>query len=247
MRLVCRQGRIAAQLRAITAQNEIRDTRHIRELRHQFGLDRPFVSGTSDFDAYFAVPHQTFATNAGTNNWQSDVAFALPLKGYLDFDLGASHRVRQLAIWTLTAREVDVSFSEDPAGLATAPVAGSFLLVNHASFPFSYAVDMVTLGTPQQGRYMRLAINSAYLIQPGFNFTYAILGEVVASVAPAAVPTLAITQGAGGDMTVTFTGTLQSAPSADGVFLDVPGSPQSPHVLPGGSLEGHQYFRSQNP
>jgi len=57
---------------------------------NQSGIETPFVSGSTLFDTYFANPGQTFATSGdgGTNNWQSEVSFTLPLKGYVDFDLG---------------------------------------------------------------------------------------------------------------------------------------------------------------
>jgi hypothetical protein len=218
----------------------------LANLINQSGVEKPFISGTTDFDTYFAVPHQTFAMNGPANNWQSDVAFTLPLHGYVDFDLGASHRVSQLALWNVTAKDITVSFSEDLAGLATAPVAGSFALVSHASFSFSYAVDLLPFSAPQQGRYLRLAINSAHLIAPGLDFTYAILGEVVASMAPAATPAMAIAREPNGDVTVTFTGTLQAAPTADGVFENVPGNPQGTYTVPKAGLSAQQCYRSRS-
>src|SRR5580765_2861388 len=49
----------------------------------QSGVQTPFVSGSTDFDTYFAAPAKTWATNFGTNNWQSNFSFNLPLTGYV--------------------------------------------------------------------------------------------------------------------------------------------------------------------
>ena len=49
-----------------------------------------------------------------------------------------------------------------------------------------------------------------------------------------------------GDVRVTFTGTLQAAPTADGTFIDVAGNPQGTYTLLKGSLSSQQYFRSRS-
>jgi hypothetical protein len=210
----------------------------------QSGVEKPFVSGTTSFDTYFAVPSQTFATNGPDHNWTSDTVFTMPVTGYVDFDLGASKRVGTLGIWNITLKDVAVSFAEDVAGLTSAPSAGSFVLTNHASFSFSYPVDLLVFGTPQQGRYMRLAVSSAYLLFPGFTFTYAVVGEVVASVAPPAPPAIAIAVQPTGDVLVTFTGTLRTALTLEGRFADVPGNPQGTYTVPKASLASQQFFRA---
>ena len=192
------------------------------------------------------MPGQAFATNAPAGNWQSDTVFTLPLTGHLDFDLGASQRVAKLAIWNITMKDVTVHFAEEAAGLASAPSAGSFVLPNHSSFTFSYPVDLLALSAPQQGRYIRLAISSAYLIAPGFDFTYAIVGEVVASVAPRAEPAIAIAVQPNGDVTVTFTGTLEMASTLEGPFLEAPGNPQGVYTIPKASLTLQQFFRASS-
>jgi len=46
-------------------------------------------------------------------------------------------------------------------------IAGSFTLVSHLSFPFSYAPDVLSFATPHQGRYVRLAIDSAHIQSTG--------------------------------------------------------------------------------
>lgn len=219
------------------------DETPLRHLIDQSGVERPFVSGTTPFDSYFAVPHQTLSANSPAANWQSEVFFTLPVQGYIDFDLGESRTVTKVALWTVTPERVTLRFSEDPAALATAPSAGTFTLFNHSSFVASYGVDILTLSTAQRGRYLRLGIESVYLFVPGLTFTYAILGEVVVSAAPSGVPSLSIARQSDGDVELTFTGTLQSASSLDGPFTDVPGNPVGSHVLPAGGLSAQQFFR----
>jgi hypothetical protein len=48
-----------------------------------------------------------------------------------------------------------------------------------------------------------------------------------------------------GDVTVVFTGTLQSASAPTGPFVDVPGHPQGTFTIPKVSLGAQQYFRAQ--
>ncbi len=219
------------------------DATPLRHLIDQSGVQKPFVSGTTAFDSYFAVPHQTLSANTPDANWQSEVFFSLPVRGYIDLDLGESRTVSKVAIWTVTAERMTLRFSDDPTALATAPSAGTFTLINHSSFVSSYGVDILTLASPQRGRYLRLGIESAYLFVPGLTFTYAILGEVVVSAAPSSVPTLSIARQPDGDVELTFTGTLQSASSLEGPFTDVPGNPVGRHVLPAAGLAAQQFFK----
>jgi hypothetical protein len=127
-------------------------------------------------------------------------------------------------------------------------VGGEFTLINRQSFVFSYAVDVLPFAAPLDGRYLRLQIRSVHPPQ-GFNFGYAIIGEVAVSATPvpAATPTLGITRTGNGDVQLQFTGTLQSASTPGAVFEDVPGNPQQSLTLPAGSLSGQQYFRSRIP
>jgi len=214
----------------------------------QSGVQTPFVSGSTDFDTYFADPPKTWSTNGGTNNWQSEVSFNLPLIGYVDFDLGASYKINKIAIWNIAVKDVTVEVFEDLNG--PRQVAGSFKLTNHWNFPFSYPVDILSFGADYTGRYVRLAITSAYPFSIGDTFAYAIIGEVVVSAAVDAVtpptPTLDIILNPTGDVTVTFTGTLQAAPTAGGTFADVTGNPQGTYTLPKGSLPAQQYFRARS-
>lgn len=48
-----------------------------------------------------------------------------------------------------------------------------------------------------------------------------------------------------GNVTVTFTGTLQSAGAVHGTFEDLPGNPQGTYTIPKGSLTTQRYFRAK--
>lgn len=216
----------------------------LENMINQSGVEVPFVSGTTIFDAYFTQPHRVFAMNGATNNWQSEVTFNLPLHGYVDFDLGSSRLVQKLAIWNVTGKDLVVRVGEDPSTLGTAPIAGQFVLINHSSYPFSYAVDVLPFSAGVQGRYVRLDFSSAHLLVQGLNFTYAILGEVVASVAPVASPTLSIATTPDGGAVVTFSGKLQSTDRMGGNFSDVPGNPSGIFAVPQPLLQKSQFFRA---
>ncbi len=213
----------------------------------QSGLDVPFVSGTTEFDTYFASAPPKFAQagSNGTNSWQSDFTFTLPLTGYVDFDLGASYRLDKLAIWNRSVRDVTVRVSADTNTLATGQIVGNFTLTNHLNFPFSYVVDLLAFESNHVGRYLRFDITSAYEFTPGDGFAYAIIGEVVLSAVPDTIsPTVAISLDLNGDAWVTFTGTLQSATNANGIFANVPGNPVGTYVIPKANLSTQQFFRA---
>jgi len=59
------------------------------------------------------------------------------------------------------------------------------------------------------------------------------------------VPLVRITIGPNGDITVTFTGKLQSASQVNGPFTDVPGNPQGTYTIPKASLSVQQHFRAR--
>jgi len=59
-------------------------------------------------------------------------------------------------------------------------------------------------------------------------------------------PTLALHAEPNGDVTLTFTGTLQSANSVYGPFEDVPGNPAGTYTVPRTSLAAQQYFRTRD-
>ena len=212
------------------------------------GLDKPFVSGTTEFDSYFADPSTTYGNANYTNNWQSDyVDVPPPLMGHVDFDLGATYSLNALAIWNISLSNVTVRISDTTNGLAAGQVAGNFILVNHLQYSYSYDVDILRFATNFQGRYVRLSINSTYTYAPPYNtFAYAIIGEVVASALPVTTSTtVGIARDPNGDLRVTFTGTLQSATNVAGTFNDVPGNPQDSYVIPATSQLQQQYFRAK--
>ncbi|MEO8427557.1 MAG: hypothetical protein ABI651_10650 [Verrucomicrobiota bacterium] len=212
---------------------------------NQSGISAPFVSGVTDFDTYFANPNKTFANLNGTNNWQSKFSFELPLKGYVDLDLGASYKINKIAIWNVSVKDVTVKIFDDLNG--PGQIAGSFILTDHWHFFSSYPVDVVSFGAVYRGRYVRLEIESAYTVNFNDPFAYANIGEVVVSadVTASTSPTLDIIRNPNGDITVTFTGTLQTTGTVDGTFVDVAGNPQGIYMLPKASLSAQQYFRAQ--
>jgi len=210
------------------------------------GVDVPFVSGSTDFDTYFANPAKTFAQNGGGNNWQSEISYDLPFTGYVDFDLGTSYRLEKIAIWNVSVKDLTVTVFEDLN--QPGEFAGNYTLVSHWNYPFSYAVDLLSFATNHHGRYVRLGINSVHPIVANLNFGYANIGEVVLSARPAdaASPSLAIALNASGEVTITFTGKLHSASVPEGPFTEVPENPQAVHTIPKGGLAARQYFRSQS-
>ena len=223
------------------------DSTALTNMINRSGLQTPFVNGVTVFDTYFAIPNTMFADANFVNNWQSVVDDTLPLQGYVDFDLGVVYQINKIGIWNRSLKAVTVKIFNDLNG--PEQIAGSFTLVSHLSFPFSYAPDVLSFATPHQGRYVRLDIADAHIQGTGDRFTYAIIGEVVASVAPIGpigLPTVNVILEPNGDVTVTFTGTLQAAPTADGTFNDVPGNPQGTYTLLKGSLFSQQYFRSRS-
>jgi len=220
----------------------------LERMINQSGVTTPFVSGVTLFDTYFANPNQVFATNGdqGVNNWQSAVDFSLPLEGTLDFDLGARYRIHKVALWNQSLQDITLKVLDDLDGAEQS--GGEFTLVNRQSFILSYAVEVLSFATPLDGRYLRLQIRSVYPPQ-GFNFGYAIIGEVAVSAAPvpATAPTLSIARAANGDVQIQFTGTLQSASAPGGTFEAVVGNPQGTHLIPAGSLSGARFFRASAP
>ncbi len=216
-------------------------------LINQSGIETPFVSGVTDFNTYFAVPHQVFGNSGdgGVNNWQSDTAFQPGYQGFLDFDLGASYQLNKLAIWNRSLSNITVKVLADLSG--PEQVAGSFSFFDRQSFPFSYAVDVLDFNAALTGRYVRLEINGIYFFQ-GFTFGNASAGEVVVSARPSSgspPPALSIAPLSNGDVQVTFSGTLQTSPSISGTFTNVPGNPGSPLTLPRAGLLPRQYFRAR--
>ena len=157
------------------------------------GLDKPFTSGVTDWDAYFDTGDPPFAQAAGGNNWQSAVDFSLPVSGVVDFDLGAVHPIDRIAIWNISVKDVTIHVSETSFNALTE--VRSYSLPNHLNFPFSYPHDRLNFGAVHNARYVRLEIDSVHLFDPNDTFGYAIVGELVAGSVvpePAAVALVAV-------------------------------------------------------
>jgi len=146
----------------------------------QSGLDKPFITGVTDFDAYFNSGVQPFAQALFTNNWQSNFTFSLPLTGFVDFDLGDTYTIDKLGIWNITLATGDVLVSETLGGPFVD--AGDFTLPTKVNFPFSYQPEIITLDAPIEARYVRLGITSAHKFAASDTFAYAIVGELVVDV-----------------------------------------------------------------
>jgi hypothetical protein len=148
----------------------------LENMINQSSLDKPFTSGVTDFDAYFDTGDPPFG-QGGPGNWQSDFSFNLPLMGFVDFDLGAVHTIERMAIWNRSLENIEILVSETLGGPMES--AGSFTLVNHLHFPFSYVPEILELDDAFQARYLRIDISSTYKFDPSDTFAYAIVGEVV--------------------------------------------------------------------
>jgi hypothetical protein len=148
----------------------------LENMINQSSIDKPFVSGVTDFDEYFTTGAQPFG-QGGPGNWQSDFTFNLPLTGFVDFDLGAVQTIERMAIWNRSLENVQILVSETLGG--PMEVAGSYRLTNHLNFPFSYLPQILTLDDTFEARYLRIEIDSAYKFDVTDTFAYAIVGEVV--------------------------------------------------------------------
>jgi hypothetical protein len=145
------------------------------------GIDKPFTSGVTDFEAYFTTGAPAFA-QAGPGEWWSGLDFSLPVEGHLDFDLGTVYTIDRLAIWNRTLRDIDVLVSETLGG--PMQLAGSFTLDNQANFFFSYLAETVDFNAAYEARYVRIEVDSAYPFDTFDTFAYAIVGEVAVEVEP---------------------------------------------------------------
>ncbi len=176
---------------------------------NQSGLDKPFESGVTDFDAYFETPPEPFAQANYRNNWQSEVVFDLPVTGYVDFDLGQTYAIDRLAIWSISLENITVLLSETEGG----PMqdAGDYTLENKLFNPFSYRGQVLDLGATYEARYLRLGIESTYKFSPSDTFAYAIVGEVAVGTAGEGGPTLAADFDEDGDVDAFDLGIWQTA------------------------------------
>lgn len=147
---------------------------------NQSGLDKPFTSGVTDFDEYFTTGAPPFGQGRFDFGWQSDFTFTLPLRGFVDFDLGAVYTIARIAVWNRSLENGNFLASETFGGPFTS--AGSFHLQNKLHFPFSYQPEIVALDEPTRARYLRFDITSAYKFDATDTFAYAIVGEVAVDV-----------------------------------------------------------------
>jgi hypothetical protein len=158
----------------------------LENMINQSGLDKPFTSGVTDFDAYFNTGEPAFAQAAAGNNWQSETFFTLPVMGTVDFDFGAVYSIDRLAVWNISMRDIKIHISD--SSIASLQEVASLSLPNHLNFPFSYRHDLLDLGAPHDVRFLRIEIDSVHLFSPTDTFGFAIVGEIVASAAATAQP-----------------------------------------------------------
>ena len=212
----------------------------------QSGIKSNFVSGVTDFNAYFAEPNAVLSANADGTKWESMFLPDTNFAGNVDFDLGASYTINKLAIWNVSLKSLTVMIFDDLNG--PGQNAGHFTLSDQTGY-VSLPPDVLDFGAQYQGRYVRLAIESEHPYKFGNDsYPYAVIGEVVASVVPitATTPTISIKPEANGDVTINFTGVLQSAGDANGTFEDVPGNPVGTYTIPKTDLSTRQFFRARS-
>ena len=210
----------------------------------QSGLDTPFVSGTTPFDTYFASINSNFSKNADKTKWQSDYSFELPFTGTVDFDLGANYSLTKAAIWNVSVKQMAVQVASSTNG--PWQEAGQFNLTDQQPF-FSLRFTVLDFGSTLVGRYVRLNIISEYPVTTFDTFGYVTIGEFALRAAPVGGPPLAIRLESNGDVTLTFTGTLQSSANADGAYENVAGNPSGTYTIPASSLSSRQFFRTSQP
>ena len=158
----------------------------------QSGLSVPFASGQTGFDVHFSQTNALRTSGLAGNAWQSATAFTLPLQGFIDFDLGATQIIDRLVMWSGTLEDIRVQISDSPSGPWTE--LGQYTLTSHLGF-FSYNGEILDLGGIHAGRYLRIQVDSAYLVDP--SFTWANVGEVAVSAIPLPEPGFAGAFGTG--------------------------------------------------
>ncbi|MCH8270099.1 MAG: PEP-CTERM sorting domain-containing protein [Planctomycetes bacterium] len=144
----------------------------------QSGLDANYVSGVTEFDMFVART-SVITTGNEDDSWFGTRGATLP--GNIDFDLGATFTVTQLALWSFVNNdencfdEFEVYVSDNVA-FSSATFAGSFVFVNSASVnprP-SQVFDLTDIS----GRYVRLR-----LMRQNTNLVG--IGEIVFGAVPA--------------------------------------------------------------
>jgi hypothetical protein len=158
---------------------------------------------------------------------------------HVDFDLGGGYKVSKAAIWSVSVKELAVQVASSTNG--PWQDAGQFNLSDQQS-SLSLRATVMDFGMELQGRYVRLEILSEYPATLGGSFGYVTIGEVVLRAAAVGQSPMAIRSETNGDVTITFTGVLQSGNDLKGSFEDVPGNPQGVYTVPEASLAALQYL-----
>lgn len=152
----------------------------------QSGIDKPFTSGETDWDTYFVTEPPPFGQALYTNGWQSEIAAMLPLQGTIDYDFGGDYRIDELVFWNRSLRDVRALFASDPGG--PWQEAASATLTSQLAASFSYLPERLPLDEEVEARYLRLAVDSVYEVDPQPPpIVYAILGEIAARATPVTI------------------------------------------------------------
>ena len=115
-----------------------------------------------------------------------------------------------------------------------------------ATVPDTYGDAGTRVYTPSGDNSLAFSYTTAQTNDPGPIVTLVPAAQPNALALGIAIPAMGkITRESNGDITVTFTGTLQSATMLTGPFVDVPGNPQGTYTIPKTSLGAQQYFRAR--
>lgn len=134
----------------------------VGNLFDQSGLSAGFTSGVTDFNTYVAATPthtQGFTVNL---SWAGNIG---SLTGIIDFDLGQSLLIEQLAIWQgatqsqLRGLNSITLFTSNTATFSTATNVGSFNVTQASVPPTAAPVEVFDI-TDSVGQYVRLQINS---------------------------------------------------------------------------------------
>lgn len=185
---------ILSPVAAATDLGEYDGSVPVSQLIDQSGLFVAFDSGTTGFDAYFAQTDADLANGFYYNNWQSEIAYALPLQGHLEFELDDTYAIDRLALWNVTLEDIRVLVRD--SDLAPWSEVGQFTLPDRQAY-YSLPVDVLDLGGDHDARSVRIEIDSVHLSSYG-PWAYAIVGEVAVSATPAPEPGSAAMLAAGG-------------------------------------------------
>lgn len=210
---------------------------------------------------------QSTRLNFDTNNQYALTISAPAGKRFLIHPRGQSAHFGGEAIWELSG----VNVGGGPTGSMTATFHGlsgtppdfspsrSFLLDYHGSFGFStlastpFTNDFSFRSITFSATFYSVYTNSGtlnYLPDNSSSFQLLTITSQTNDPGPFIFivdqPTLALRGQLNGDVTLTFTGTLQSANSVYGPYKDVPGNPAGTYTVPRASLVAQQYFRTRD-